>query len=172
MISMKDETSVYLGSNKALLFWDAFARNTKHFSFCYLLWQRNTLVLLCANRQHRNVLYKPNPLASIVNFQEEVSDFVWITRLNQKSENYLKVWSTFIHTTHSVFLPYRCCPTSKTKFVMTSFTSPKQREAKLIAPCLSIVRALLVLWFPGHIWRGGIGFHWKPCLCSAGASQI
>lgn len=48
----------------------------------------------------------------------------------------------------------------------------REREAKPISPSSSIVRALLVLWFPGRIWRDGIGFHWKPGLCSAGAPQI
>lgn len=35
---------------------------------------------------------------------------------------------------------------------------PKKREAKLIPPSLSIVRGLVVIWFPGHIWRDGVGF--------------
>lgn len=56
---------------------------------------------------------------------------------------------------------------------MTSFMQgSKKREAKPISPSLSIVRGLLVLRFPGHIWRDGIGFHWKPGLCAAGAPQI
>ncbi len=47
-----------------------------------------------------------------------------------------------------------------------------EKEARPVFPSLSIVRGLLVLQFPGHIWRDGIGFHFRPGLCDAGAPQI
>lgn len=58
--------------------------------------------------------------------------------------------------------------------IMTSFIQRprREREARLISPSESIVRGLLVLWFPAHICRGGVGFQWRPVLCHTGAPQI
>lgn len=72
--------------------------------------------------------------------------------------------------------PYRCYPFQPYSEIhndlIHSEAKEREREARLISPSLSIVRGLLVLWFPGHICRGGVGFQWRPVLCHTGAPQI
>lgn len=138
----------------------AIARNPEGFSFCHFPAAR---------------------AAPSVSCHHAVQNFWKINRRDQiKSGNYEEKHSNAGHGILEYSYgsvgprPYRCYPSSYApKSIMTSFMQgSKKREAKPISPSLSIVRGLLVLRFPGHIWRDGIGFHWKPGLCAAGAPQI